>query len=343
MVAGCGGKSTVSAAPGPAQISVAIGPLASVNMVGGATQTLTASVLNDSTGAGVTWAASTGSITASGVYTAPAPVKVAQATVTATSKSDPTKTASANILLMPITVTIGPATLATMGAGATQALTATVANDGSNAGVTWTVSGGGAFNTSSSLSGVAVTYTAPSPVSTFTATVTATSNTDPTKAVSATITLALISLNPISPVTVSLGTGGSQVFTDTVANDGSNSGVSWSITSGPGTLSGASGASVTYNAPTTVINAATPVTLTATSIKDPTKSTTANITLNRTSVTIAPTNPLAMLGGTAQAFTATVANDGTNAGVTWTVTGGGSFNPSTTLNGTATTYTAEAR
>ena len=97
---------------------------------------------------------------------------------------------------------------------------------------------------------------------------------------------------------------------------------------------------MTYNAPTTVINVATPVMLTATSIKDPTKSTTANITLNRTSVTIAPTNPLAMLGGTAQAFTATVSNDGTNAGVTWTVSGGGSFSPSTTLSGTATTYTA---
>ena len=340
LVAGCGGKSTVSAAPGPAQISVAIAPLASVNMVGGATQTLTASVSNDSAGGGVTWAASTGSITANGVYTAPAPVKVAQATVTATSKSDPAKTASATINLMPITVTIGPATLATMGAGMSQALTATVANDGTNAGVTWTVSGGGSFNTSNSLSGVAVTYTAPSPVSTFTATVTATSNADPTKTVSATITLAQISLNPISPVSVSLGTGGSQVFTDTVANDGSNSGVSWSITSGPGTLSGSSGTSVTYNAPTTVINVATPVMLTATSIKDPTKSTTANITLNRTSVTIAPTNPLAMLGGTAQAFTATVANDGTNAGVTWTVSGGGSFSPSTTLSGTATTYTA---
>jgi large repetitive protein len=325
---------------GPAQISVAIGTPASTNMIGGATQTFTASVLNDASNAGVTWAASAGTITASGVYTAPAPVKVAQATVTATSKSDPSKTASTIINLMSIAVTIGPANLATMASGASQALTATVTNDGSSAGVTWTVSGGGTFSAGSSSSGAAVTYTAPSPVSTFTATVNATSVTDPSKTQAVTITLAQISLNPISPVSASLGTGGSQVFTDSVANDPSNSGVTWSITPVLGTLSGASGTSVTYNAPTTVINAATPVTLTATSIKDPTKSTTANITLNRISVTIAPANPLAMLGGATQAFTATVANDGTGAGVTWTVSGGGSFSPISTLSGATTTYTA---
>lgn len=235
-----------------------------------------------------------------------------------------------------ISVTISPVNPVAMVAGATQTFAATVANDSANAGVTWTASVGAI-----SSSGL---FTAPTPVASVSAAITAISKADPTKSASVTVTLTPagvnpVSLNPISPATASLGIDGSQSFTDTVVNDSSNSGVSWSIGSGPGTLSASSSTGVTYNAPTTGIATMTSVTLTATSIKDATKSTTATITLNPISIGVNPSNAV-MGGGAAQAFVASVANDGTNAGVTWTSTGGGSFSPTTTASGAVTMYTA---
>jgi hypothetical protein len=311
-------------------IAVSVTPT-TATLIAGATQTFVATVTADSANAGVTWTASTGTITAGGVYTAPTPVSTASATITATSKTDATKSATATVTLTPIAVSVTPTT-ATLIAGATQTFVATVTADSANAGVTWTASTG-----TITAAGV---YTAPTPVSTASATITATSKTDATKSATATVTLTPISLSAISPASISLGTGGTAAFTDTVSNDSSNSGVSWSIGSGPGTLTASSSTGVTYNAPVSVIGAVTTVTLTATSIKDPTKTTTATITLNPVTISLTPTTPAAMIGGATQAFTATVANDGSNAGVTWSVTGGGSFSAASTLSGVATTYTS---
>ena len=64
-------------------------------------------------------------------------------------------------------------------------------------------------------------------------------------------------------------------------------------------------------------------------------------------VTLSGTPPTSMAEGAAVSFTANVANDSANAGVTWTVTCGttgacGSFSSSSTASGTATSYTAPA-
>jgi hypothetical protein len=63
-------------------------------------------------------------------------------------------------------------------------------------------------------------------------------------------------------------------------------------------------------------------------------------------VTLSGTPPTSMAEGAAVSFTANVANDSANAGVTWTVTCGsaacGSFSSSSTASGVATTYTAPA-
>jgi hypothetical protein len=77
-----------------------------------------------------------------------------------------------------------------------------------------------------------------------------------------------------------LSGNGSQTFSVTVANDSSNSGVTWSIGSGVGTLSNSSTTSVTYTAPATIPGTLPViVTLTAVSVKDPTKSASASILL----------------------------------------------------------------
>ena len=426
LVAGCGGGSSSSGGSGGGgggtgtlPISVTISPLNPVAMVAGATQAFTATVTNDVGAAGVTWTTTTGSISTSGLYTAPTPVVTATATVTATSKADSTKSASVSVPLTsttsnpislnpinPATVTLGidgfqsfsdtvvndpsnsgvswsigagPGTLTSsssagvvydapttpvsttttvtltatsvkdptksttatitlnpisvgvtptnvvMTGGATQFFAAGVANDGTNAGVTWTVTGGGSFSATTTLSGVQTIYTAASPVTAATATITATSKADPTKSGSVTITLIPISLNPISPAAITLGTSGSQAFTDSVNNDASNSGVSWSITSGPGTLTASSNTGVTYNAPTTVIASQTTATLTATSIKDPSQSTSAVITLNPIAISLTSPASIVLDGNGTQTFTiaASVTGDGTASGAAFAVTGAG--------------------
>ena len=88
----------------------------------------------------------------------------------------------------------------------------------------------------------------------------------------------------ISPLTASLNVGGSQAFRVTVANDSSNSGVKWSIGASAGTLTSVTTTGVTYLAPAG-IGGTSPVTvtLTATSIKDPSASGSATITLTPSS------------------------------------------------------------
>ena len=207
MITGCGGSGS---SPNPPAVSVALSPQPPSSTDTGSTINLTAVVSNDSANAGVKWAVTCGSAqcgslsaasTGSGVatkFTAPATApKPANVTVTATSVADSTQSASASITIStpsaPITVTLNspPASLA---ASASAALTATVANDSANAGVTWSVTCGsaqcGSFSPTTTPSGTATTYTAPaaSP-SPAAVTVTATSVSDTTKSASASVTI----------------------------------------------------------------------------------------------------------------------------------------------------------
>jgi hypothetical protein len=208
MITGCSGSSGTPNPP--AAISVALSPQPPSSTDTGSTINLTAVVSNDSANAGVKWTVTCGSSqcgsfstasTASGTatkFTAPASVpKPATVAITATSVTDSTKTASATITISipsaPITVTLNspPASLA---ATTSAALTATVANDSANAGVTWSVTCGsaqcGSFDPTATPSGTATAYTAPAaPPTPATVTVTATSVADTTKSASASITI----------------------------------------------------------------------------------------------------------------------------------------------------------
>ena len=137
----------------------------------------------------------------------------ANAVITATSKTDTTKTTTITIPLTPISVgAISPATV-NLGTTTTQAFTgATVSNDSSSSGVTWSISPATGAGTIVSTTGA---YTAPTTVisSATTVTVTATSVKDTTKTATATITLQPITIAAISPLTVSLNGGGTQTFT----------------------------------------------------------------------------------------------------------------------------------
>jgi hypothetical protein len=122
------------------------------------------------------------------------------------------------------------------------------------------------------------------------------------------------------------------VFTATVQNDSSNSGVNWSLSAGGlscspacGTLSQATATTVTYappaSAPATLSNQPT---VTATSVAKTNKSDSDAFTITA-AVTVTITNKFSSvnLGYNAFVVNATVQNDSTNSGVAWTLTANG--------------------
>jgi hypothetical protein len=267
-----------------------------------------------------------------------------------------------------IAVSVSP-TAATVQVGAMQAFTATVSNDSQSKGVTWALSGAscgppgacGTLSGTSSASGAAVMYTAPTSLpSSPTITLAATSVADNTKSAAVAVTLTApspaISVN-VSPSTASVQVGGTQMFSAILQNDSQNKGVSWTLSgasctgSACGTVSptsSVSGAPVTYTAPPAAPSG--PVTLTATSVADSTKSSAAAIIVNAPPaimVTLSPTIANVQAGGATQAFTATLQNDSLNQGITWSLSGTGcrgatcgTVLPTSSVSGVAVTYTS---
>jgi len=143
----------------------------------------------------------------------------------------------------------------------------------------------------------------------------------------------------LSPTTSSVEVSHAQSFTATVIGDPKNSGVTWSLSgescSGAtcGSLSAsssASGAPVTYTAPATIPGTPT-VTISATSMSDPTRSSTATITIAPSNITVSLTPARGSLTvAQALSFTAQLTNDVNNGGVAWSATAGSFKNQSAT-------------
>jgi hypothetical protein len=170
-----------------------------------ATQAVSATVLNDSKSAGVTWSVTCGSTGACGsfsasssmsganvTYTAPAAIPTGgTVTLTATSVTDTTKSASTPAISITtnIAVTLS-STPHSIAPGQPTAVTATVINDPAAAGVKWScvpANACGSFNQNQTASGSPSTFTAPA--STGNVRIIATSVTDSTKQASATISV----------------------------------------------------------------------------------------------------------------------------------------------------------
>jgi len=136
------------------------------------------------------------------LYTAPAvPPKQGVVTLYAAATSDHSRFATVTLTIggQPISVGFAPPPPSTLQVGADTQIRAALNNDATNMGVTWSVICGssacGSFGPVQTTSGVATTYVAPSLVPTGgTVQVTATSIADPTKAVSATITITKVGM-----------------------------------------------------------------------------------------------------------------------------------------------------
>ena len=130
----------------------------------------------------------------------------------------------------PISVSLSPTSPPAIDQGLSVAITATLTNDRSSKGVTWSLNGPGSLSSSTGLS---VTYNSPTTnlTSSQQATVTAASVADPTKSASLTITvnpgLAISILQKLSNGTVG------QPYSEPIAITGGTAPFQWSIYDGP--------------------------------------------------------------------------------------------------------------
>jgi hypothetical protein len=253
----------------PVSIAVAVAP-ATTTISAKQTKQFTASVTG-STNTGVTWSTSSGTISSSGLYTAP-PAIAAQttATVTATSIADPTRKAQAIVTLVPpVAISVMPSS-GVLQPSSTLQLRASVSGS-SNTGIAWTLSE--PVGTLSATGDVAV-YTSPALIQQQrTVEVRVQSVADRSKIVTAVLTLMPAVSISAAPAVVEVKAGATQQFTAPVTGT-SNTAVEWSVSPAIGTISPAG----LYTAPATVTDGQE-ITITASAAADRTKRAVARATL----------------------------------------------------------------
>ena len=316
-------------AASPMAVEVSVSGAFKFQEVGSGAVTLKAAVTGDPGNHGVTWTLSQAntdcspacgtlqpllsSPTTSAIYTPPTSVPVnQQATITARSIMDGRQNFVFNFqITAPITVSIAPKFSTKTDGGPATSLSASVNNDPTNSGVTWTFTVGGTALTCSNsspnpCSGTASGTLTPSPAPGLTAqyqppntavpsgdaqpTITATSNGDTTKSDSFSFTLVAppISVSISNKFSTTTSGGSAATINAVITNDQfySNAGVTWTLTS---TVNGVTGLcsptcgnltptsspslSASYTPPATApTDANANPTITVTSVSDSTKS-----------------------------------------------------------------------
>lgn len=184
--------------PTPPPVTISLAPT-TLTLTAGSTQQFQSTV-SGATDQSVTWlvsgavggTATAGTISPSGLYSAPTTTSQLNVTVTARSNADATVSASAAVTVNPVppptVVTISPTT-ANLASGTTQQFSASVTGP-TDQSITWLVNGtigGSSTNGIISTSGL---YSAPTTDSQLNVTVTARSNSDATASANATVTVA---------------------------------------------------------------------------------------------------------------------------------------------------------
>ncbi len=223
------------------QVSISISPT-SVTVAPGGTTSFTATIagsMNTTVAWTVQEGAAGGTITSSGLYTAPAATGTFHVIVTSVADMNKSATAVVTVAAQAdVSITIIPAT-ATVPQGGSQTFFARVQGT-SNTAVTWTVQEGAAGGTVTS----AGLYAAPVTPGTYHVVVI--SQADSTKYATATVTVPQVSIS-ISPTSVTVAPGGTTSFTATTAGS-MNTTVTWTVQEG--TAGGTITSSGLYTAPT---------------------------------------------------------------------------------------------
>ena len=296
---------------------------------------------------------SCGTVDASGGFTAPGILpSPASVTLTAQSVADPSKQISAAVTITSnFALQLSAPSSVSAGASATIVATLTpLPNSNPSTAVAWMLSGAGCSGSSCGVLSVtttqstggnsiadSATYTAPGTApSPNTVTVTVTPQADPSKKAQATIAIQPGVSVSVSPATDTLAANHRTTLTVQV-NGASNTTVNWNVNGIPGgnavlgqvcvagsnpcqAVTSSTASAVDYLAPGS-IPSPNPVSATAVSVSDPTKSASSQITLiNHVLVSVQPANvtlaPLAVQG-----FQASVLGSN-NQNITWQVQGG---------------------
>lgn len=215
------------------------------------------------------------------LFTAPAdPPKSGVVTLYAAATADHSRYSFVTLAIqgLPLSISFGSVPPTGMPENGKATFKAVLTNDYAAGGASWSVACGaascGSFSAQKTASGAVTTYTAPDSVPPGgTVVISATSVTDPTKSVSATVTIEGIKVS-VNAQASTVEAGGSESVSATVTNDPSNSGVDWSLSCGTadcGSIDAhtASGAAAVYTAPSTVPGSGA-VTIRATSSADDT-------------------------------------------------------------------------
>ena len=337
--------------------SLAVAGPSSVNAGNTATYTATLTPASNSNpsrviswrvaGTGCTGAAC-GTISSSGVYTAPSlPPVPATVQIIATPQADPSKATAVPVSIFPgIGVSVSP-TAASVALGSAQAFQATVTG-AQDATVTWDVNGVVGGNSTVGL--ILNSQTAPDNT-TYTAPLTlpaggsvivhARSNADPSVSASATITFTSTINVTLSPSTAMLAVSHRQTFTVQV-NNTLNQNVAWQVNgiSGGNSMTGqiciagsnpcqpvsiSNGGSVDYIAPAG-LPSPNPVTVTATSQASGGQSASASVTILPHIVVSVQPGSATLAGAGQEPFSATVSGT-ENQQVIWSITGTACGNP----------------
>ncbi|HET6437713.1 MAG TPA: hypothetical protein VFG59_06615 [Anaeromyxobacter sp.] len=299
-ISACSAATTQDAGPGGGgaqQVAVTISPSSTEVRPSGTAQF--DSTVTGSADTSVVWAvveAAGGSVTDTGLYTAPGSTGTFHVKVSSQAAPASSAVATVTVTAAPaVQVTLSPGTV-TVAAGGSQTFTATVAN-ATDTRVTWSVSEATGCG-SVTQAGV---YTAPGAAATCH--VVATSVADPTRSATATVTVSA----PPPPVTLTLSPASGAVdacktltFAATVTG-ASDTSVNWSVSEGAtgGTITSAG----VYTAPST----AGTYHVVAASRASPSTTKTATVTVSDhvLSVSVSPATATVTAGGTAQ-FSATV-------------------------------------
>lgn len=308
-------------------VGMTLSPASATAVASGSVQ-FQATVAN-ATNTAVTWSvngtvggsAAVGTITANGLYTAPATFPgLTQVTIGVASVQDPQVSATALVTLQQSVLVTVTAPAANVNVGTTVAFTASVTGS-TNQAVAWSVNGVAGGNATVGTIDANGNYTAPAAIpSPAAVTITATSQADATKSGSVQVTIVAPVGLTLSPTSKSLGAGQTQQFTATVTN-ATNTAVTWSVngTVGGSATVGTISTSGLYTVPATFPGLAT-VTVGVASVQDPAVTASATVALIQpVSVTVSPTPVTVNLGATQQ-FSATVTGN-TNTNVTWSVNG----------------------
>lgn len=346
------GSATITLVTANQSVDVAIAPTTVTVRSGGGGQAFLATVTNASDES-VTWQvngvvggnSTVGTISSSGVYTAPASVPAQPSlTVTAVSVADTTKSASATVTVtsqpVAVSVTVSPTSAIVAAGTGTQNFRAIVSAS-TNESVTWQVNGATGGNATVGTITTGGTYTAPaSAPSPATVTVTAIAVVDPSKSASASVMISAASAVTVSvsPTSASVAAGnGMKTFTATVGGS-TNHAVTWQVnlvTGGNATF-GTISTSGVYTPPA-VVPSLNPVTVTAIAAADTSKTASANVTITVPAPAISGAPGTSVMVGRAYDFKPT-ASDPSGLTLNFTIAGKPSwatFNGSTgELSGT---------